>query len=232
MNKYSRISSSSSRVKKAADEVFDELTTSALNTHRKQQMPGLTAKVFRTYNASITLEKELEKMTATEDMSVDERMLFYNRANREVAILCNHQRTVSKNFGDQMGKMDEKITEIETEKKKLKERLKAIKSGKKIKEDSEEEGEDGKKKRLPTDPEKIQNHLAKLEERIAKWNTKKTEKDELKQVSLTTSKINYIDPRISVAWAKKAGVSVEKIFSKSLRQKFPWAMDVASTFTF
>lgn len=72
-------------------------------------MEGLTAKVFRTYNASITLESELEKQP-NEDMTVDEKMLFYNRANREVAILCNHQRTVSKSFGEQMGKIDEKVT--------------------------------------------------------------------------------------------------------------------------
>lgn len=72
-------------------------------------MEGLTAKVFRTYNASITLESELEKQPS-EDMTVDEKMLFYNRANREVAILCNHQRTVSKSFGEQMGKIDEKVT--------------------------------------------------------------------------------------------------------------------------
>ncbi len=72
-------------------------------------MDGLTAKVFRTYNASITLQRELAKMENSDDMTVDEKMLFYNRANREVAILCNHQRSVSKNFSEQIGKIDEKV---------------------------------------------------------------------------------------------------------------------------
>jgi len=67
---------------------------------------------------------------------------------------------------------------------------------------------------------------------IIKWKAKKTEKDENKAVSLTTSKINYIDPRISVAWAKKNDVPIEKIFSKKLRQKFPWAMDVDDDWKF
>lgn len=58
----------------------------------KSQMEGLTAKVFRTYNASITLQNELAKMSDDKDMTIDEKMLFYNRANREVAILCNHQK--------------------------------------------------------------------------------------------------------------------------------------------
>ena len=30
---------------------------------------------------------------------------FYNEANKEVAILCNHQKTVSKNFNVQSEKM-------------------------------------------------------------------------------------------------------------------------------
>lgn len=52
-------------------------------------MPGLTAKVFRTYNASITLQEQLKNTPV--DGTVDEKMLAYNRANRDVAILCNHQ---------------------------------------------------------------------------------------------------------------------------------------------
>ena len=39
------------------DDLFDELDTSKLNAHLKELMPGLTAKVFRTYNASITLDE-------------------------------------------------------------------------------------------------------------------------------------------------------------------------------
>jgi DNA topoisomerase-1 len=42
--------------KKPGDPVFNELDTTRLNTHLKDLMPGLTAKVFRTYNASITLD--------------------------------------------------------------------------------------------------------------------------------------------------------------------------------
>lgn len=35
-------------------------------------------------------------------------------------------------------------------------------------------------------------------------------KDDNKEVSLTTSKINYMDPRVSVAWCKRHEVPVEK----------------------
>jgi len=133
--------------KKAKDEIFDRLTTQNLNKHLKEQMEGLTAKVFRTYNASITLEKELLKMENATDMTVDEKMLFYNRANREVAILCNHQRTVSKSFGEQMNKLDAEIESMQKEKNLLEDAIIAIKKGKAIVQpESDDEGEGGEKK--------------------------------------------------------------------------------------
>jgi len=47
-------------------------------------MPGLTAKVFRTYNASITLEKELAKLKpgAVEKMTAEEKVCPFKLQNR------------------------------------------------------------------------------------------------------------------------------------------------------
>lgn len=38
--------------------------TSVLNKHLQELMDGLTAKVFRTYNASITLQAQLKELTS------------------------------------------------------------------------------------------------------------------------------------------------------------------------
>ena len=38
-----------------------------------------------------------------------------------------------------------------------------------------------------------------------------------KTIALSTSKTNYNDPRISVAWCKKYEVPIEKVFPKALR---------------
>ncbi|RVW38872.1 DNA topoisomerase 1 beta [Vitis vinifera] len=46
--------------KSGGDDLFDKLDTSKLNAHLKELMPGLTAKVFRTYNASITLDEMIK----------------------------------------------------------------------------------------------------------------------------------------------------------------------------
>jgi DNA topoisomerase-1 len=43
--------------KKLEDDLFDKIDAGALNDYLKSQMEGLTAKVFRTYNASSTLQQ-------------------------------------------------------------------------------------------------------------------------------------------------------------------------------
>ena len=70
-------------------------------------MSGITAKVFRTFNASYTFQKELEQ--TPNHGTVQEKILAYNRANRQVAILCNHQRSVSKGHSSQIGKINDKV---------------------------------------------------------------------------------------------------------------------------
>jgi DNA topoisomerase-1 len=90
------------------DDIFDRLTTSALNKHLTSYMPGLTAKVFRTYNASWTMARLLKEMKSKG--TVMERVKDYNDANREVAILCNHKRTVPASHATSIEKMQEKVS--------------------------------------------------------------------------------------------------------------------------
>jgi hypothetical protein len=53
--------------KKPGDDLFDRLNTTILNEYLTGLMPGLTAKVFRTYNASITLQLQLDELTDDSD---------------------------------------------------------------------------------------------------------------------------------------------------------------------
>jgi len=71
-------------------------------------MQGLTAKVFRTYNASYTMSKLLQELPVT-NVSIAEKVKLYNDCNRKVAILCNHKRTVGASHEAQMEKMGDRI---------------------------------------------------------------------------------------------------------------------------
>jgi DNA topoisomerase I len=88
------------------------LQTSQLNKHLNSYMQGLTAKVFRTYNASYTMGKllnELDKDPRARG-SIAEKVKLYNDCNREVAILCNHKRTVGAAHEQQMQKLGDRVS--------------------------------------------------------------------------------------------------------------------------
>ncbi|KAK2517458.1 hypothetical protein Q9233_013102 [Columba guinea] len=166
--------------KDPADDLFDQLSTCILNKHLQKLMDGLTAKVFRTYNASITLQEQLKALT-----------------NPFVHALL----------------IDAKKQQVEEAKQELK--------------NAEDEFKDTKDDKAKANVEKKKKLLKRLEEQLAKLNVQATDKEENKQIALGTSKLNYLDPRISIAWCKKFGVPIEKIYNKTQREKFAWAIDMA-----
>lgn len=198
------------------DELFDRVTTGSLNQFLTELMVGLSAKVFRTYNASKTLQDQLEKLTVPED-TIEAKILSYNRANREVAILCNHQRSIPKTFDTSMGKLKAKIEAKRAQLSILKRELKNL----------ETDYKNTKRIQTKKDLDKKANMVTKAKSQLSKLQIQATDKEENKQVALCTSKLNYLDPRISVAWSKKHGVPIEKIYSKTQRDKFMWALHMA-----
>ncbi|RAL53383.1 hypothetical protein DM860_007055 [Cuscuta australis] len=207
------------------DDLFDLLDTSKLNAHLKELMPGLTAKVFRTYNASITLQRELDMLTDS-GADVADKIKVYQYANKQVAIICNHQRSVSKTHDVQISRLNNKIDELKGVLEELKTDLARAKKGK-----PPLQSDDGKTKRNLA-PEALQKKIDQTNARIETMEKQIQTKEDMKTVALGTSKTNYLDPRISVAWCKKNEVPIEKIFNKSLLAKFAWAMDVEPDFSF
>lgn len=203
--------------KEPGDDLFDRLTTSLLNKHLTSLMPGLTAKVFRTYNASITLQQQLKELTNKTD-NVAEMILSYNRANRAVAILCNHQRAPPKTFEQSMANLQVKIDTRKEQLALAKSELKQAKKEAKSKGNSDP--------KLQTLVERKKAAVKRCEDQLLKMELQATDREENKQIALGTSKLNYLDPRISVAWCKKYGVPLEKIYNKSQRDKFAWAIDM------
>jgi DNA topoisomerase-1 len=244
--------------KKEGDMLFDRLNTTILNRHLQKSMKGLTAKVFRTYNASYTFQEELKK--TVKNSTINEKLLAYNRANRQVAILCNHQRAVSKNHNDQLKRIKDKILtskyqrylvsneilEIDPSLKKKKpeygrlsrgitkefiknyEEKELEKKKAKLERDNEKRKKEGKelltledveKKKHQPSLERLQKQYDVLSKRIKAQQLLLIDKDENKTTALGTSKINYIDPRISAAWCYKYNVPIEKIFNKIMKKK-------------
>ena len=128
--------------KKPDEDVFDALKPELLNEELQKLMPGLSAKVFRTYNASVTLEAELEILSI--DAPLTEKVSEYNRANREVAILCNHQKTVSAGVVRSLDGLKEKVATLHTQLAALRSaRARLDGGGKKSKASAAAGGDDG-----------------------------------------------------------------------------------------
>ncbi|GLT66610.1 hypothetical protein SLA2020_389670 [Shorea laevis] len=66
----------------------------------------------------------------TKDGDVADKIVVYQHANKEVAIICNHQRSVSKSHSQQMSRLTEKISELQGLMKELKTDLDRAKKGK------------------------------------------------------------------------------------------------------
>lgn len=278
--------------KRPGDDLFDRITPAVLNKQLQNYMKGLTAKVFRTYNASKTMQDQMD-LIANEG-TVAEKVLKYNAANRTVAILCNHQRTVSKQHLATVGKIQDRIKEMEWQKLRFKKMILALDSSLKRKtpkyfaelDDMPKEeammiihayiekqkqtalrkfSNDNEKRKLeekePLDDNELKTRLAavdelkvlyekeietgnveptramtveklkaqveRIETRISTTSLQLKDKEDNSEVSLGTSKLNYIDPRLTVMFAKKFEVPIERLFTKTLREKFTWAIESA-----
>ena len=185
-------------------DLFDKITSNSLNNYLNHLLPGLTAKVWRTYNASILFQKELDRVNENtlEKMPENERINYlisiFNQANTAVALLCNHQKNVSTDIEKALHIINEKIKKYRQKKNKSK------------------------------DKEKIKVYEAK----IINLKLKRDTKEKMKNVSLGTSKTNYIDPRIIFSFIKKYNIPEEKLFNKSLLTRFEWARNVDKEYRF
>lgn len=188
------------------DQIFDKINSNDVNKYLQSFMKNLTAKVFRTYNASNLFQKELRKITKKyEGQTGKEKDIFdeFIKANAKVAKLMNHQKNISKGYKGQVDKIDNTLSIL---KKKLTNARRAKKKN----------------------PSKIKQ----LKDKIKGYKSKKEIVKEMKNISLDTSKANYVDPRILISFMKKNKLDVNKIFSKTLQKKFEWAFDVDEDYKF
>ena len=195
--------------KSKKEEIFDLITSSTLNDYLESFLPGLTAKVWRTYNASFIFQKEIDKLSSSKkiedfkepDVRLNFLLAIFNQANTSVALLCNHQKAVNTNINTNIGKLDDKLKEL-------------------------------KKKRNKYRENKNNEKAKKVDIKIKLLKLKKDSKIKMKNVSLTTSKNNYIDPRIIFAFSKKYDIKPELLIGNKLITRFKWASLVDSDFRF
>jgi DNA topoisomerase I len=135
--------------KSPSEPLFPNVNPKTVNQYLQSFHPCLTAKTFRTYNATQRFKDAIYRYRSKEVISgrnySEDFVAWFKKCATEVAVFCNHKK---------------------------------ISTLKKVKE----------------------------------------------QYSPTTSITNYIDPRVVVEWANTVGVPVRKLYSKTLLERFSWAI--------
>ncbi|KAJ9448283.1 DNA topoisomerase 1 [Diplonema papillatum] len=113
------------------NQLFDLVTPTDLNKHFKRFMDGLSAKVFRTYNASYLLDKIFWNEPVDSSITEAEKLVYFNEANTKVAVLCNHQKSVAKGHEAVKEGMEKRIDELNGAIERLQKAKEAISKAKK-----------------------------------------------------------------------------------------------------
>ncbi|MGB8036376.1 MAG: DNA topoisomerase I [Nitrososphaeraceae archaeon] len=198
--------------KESGYHIFDGITSGKVNVFLRgidpRNVPGLTAKVFRTYIATKTLKESLANppIRVNKNSSQAQKIYVARMANLKAAITCNHKKGIdARNPASK--KALEKFEESINKKQEIIEELRTRIAEKSWKTEIQ-------KKRLEERLEKIDMHL-KLQKETRDYN-------------LGTSLRNYIDPRVMRAWLTYVDLDWDAIYTTTLRRKFKWAEDYNS----
>ena len=199
--------------KESNSQIFDRITSSKVNIFLRnvdpKNVPGLTAKVFRTYIATKTVKEELSdsKIKVDKNSSEMEKIYLTKMANLKAAITCNHKKGIDpKNPASRraLEKFEESIRKKEDSIKKIKSDIAA--------------------KNWKTEIQKN-----KLEERLEKLKMQVKLQKETRDYNLGTSLRNYIDPRVMRAWLNYIDLDWNKIYTATLQRKFKWVDDYSNS---
>ena len=198
--------------KEHTSPIFDRITSSKVNIFLRsidtKNVPGLTAKVFRTYIATKTVKEELSdpKIRVDKNSSEIEKIYVMKMANLKAAITCNHKKGIDpKNPASR--KALEKFEEALRNKEESIKRIRSDIAAKKWKTEIQ-------KRRLEDRLEKLEMHL-KLQKETRDYN-------------LGTSLRNYVDPRVMRAWLNYVQLDWRKIYTTTLQRKFKWVDDYSN----
>jgi DNA topoisomerase I len=198
--------------KESGYHIFDGITSGKVNVFLRgidpRNVPGLTAKVFRTYIATKTLKESLANppIRVNKNSSQAQKIYVARMANLKAAITCNHKKGIdARNPASK--KALEKFEESISKKQEIIEELRTRIAEKSWKTEIQ-------KKRLEERLEKVEMHF-KLQKETRDYN-------------LGTSLRNYIDPRVMRAWLTYVDLDWDAIYTTTLRRKFKWAEDYNS----
>jgi DNA topoisomerase-1 len=108
--------------------LFEGVDSKKVSRFLSKKMSGLTAKVFRTWRCTKTLDEALKKSKVTKDDETYVKKFHAKMANLKVAEVANHKRKISPKFGERLSKKEIKLKELKIKLKEKKAKGKKTKS--------------------------------------------------------------------------------------------------------
>lgn len=192
--------------KDTSDEVFEGITSSKVNKFLrsidKENVPNLTAKVFRTYIATAIVKKHLSEpiLKVNKNESEFRKVYVAKIANLQAAITCNHKKGIDPKNPASKKAWEKFEQSLENRKEKIKQLRTEL-----------------KEKKWKTELQKIRK-----EQRVEKLEFQLRLQKETRDYNLGTSLRNYIDPRVFKSWCEYVDLDWTKIYTSTLQRKFKW----------
>ena len=192
--------------KNKSDEIFEDISSSKVNKFLrsidKENVPNLTAKVFRTYIATVIVKKHLSEpiLKVNKNESEFKKVYVAKIANLQAAITCNHKKGIDpKNPASKKAREKFELS-LENKKEKIKQLRIEL-----------------KEKKWKTELQKLRK-----EQRVEKLEFQLKLQKETRDYNLGTSLRNYIDPRVFKSWCEYVDLDWTKIYTSTLQRKFKW----------
>lgn len=192
--------------KDKSDEIFEDITSSKVNKFLrsidKENVPNLTAKVFRTYIATAIVKKHLSEPILKVNKNENEFKKVYvaKIANLQAAITCNHKKGIDPKNPASKKAWEKFEQSLENKKEKIKQLQMEL-----------------KEKKWKTELQKLRK-----EQRVQKLEFQLRLQKETRDYNLGTSLRNYIDPRVFKSWCDYVDLDWTKIYTSTLQRKFKW----------
>jgi DNA topoisomerase-1 len=192
--------------KDKSDEIFEDITSSKVNKFLrsidKENVPSLTAKVFRTYIATAIVKKHLSEPILKVNKNENEFKKVYvaKIANLQAAITCNHKKGIDPKNPASKKAWEKFEQSLENKKEKIKQLQMEL-----------------KEKKWKTELQKLRK-----EQRVQKLEFQLRLQKETRDYNLGTSLRNYIDPRVFKSWCDYVDLDWTKIYTSTLQKKFKW----------
>lgn len=192
--------------KDKSDEIFEDITSSKVNKFLrsidKENVPNLTAKVFRTYIATAIVKKHLSEpiLKVNKNESEFKKVYVAKIANLQAAITCNHKKGIDPKNPASKKALEKFEQSLENKKEKIKQLRMEL-----------------KEKKWKTELQKLRK-----EQRVEKLEFQLRLQKETRDYNLGTSLRNYIDPRVFKSWCEYVDLDWTKIYTSTLQRKFKW----------